>query len=120
MDPSQRVVTQMPLRELWTDRGPLAVTRLRSLGASDLAVALHAGPLLSPTRFVVADIGKPSQWLDSAQALAFWRDQASGRIVDPSAAGFRLDDFSGEHCFTASEWRHGVSDAPIYLFERHH
>jgi hypothetical protein len=119
MNSHQRLVTQIPLWELWTDRGPLAVTRIRSLAMSDLAVALHAGPLLGPARFVIADIGKPLQWLDSFQKLAFLHDEATGRIVDPSAADVRLADFPGEYCFAVSEWRDD-SSAPIYLFERYH
>jgi hypothetical protein len=120
MDPLHRVVTQIPLSELWTIRGPFAATRVRSVGPSDLAVDLHSRPILRKTRFVVADVGRPLEWLDPIGIVAFLRDHIPGRIVDPSAPGFRLNDFPGQFCFVVSEWAEQDSDSPIYVFERHH
>jgi hypothetical protein len=120
MDYRQRVVLQIPLQELWTERGPLQAVRQRRLSQPDLAVAFGSGPMLAPARLVVADVGLPLRWLDTAEVIPFWRKQAQGRIVDPATNGFRLEDFPGEFCFIASEWREPNSVAPIYLFEHHH
>lgn len=120
MNPEQRIVTQLPLTELWTSHGPLTATRLRVLAASDLAVFLRERSILKGTRFVVADVGYPLRWLDSVQFLAFWESDARGRLVDPVVKYFQLEDFPGAICFTVHEWRSGQSDAPILVFERHH
>ena len=120
MDPRHRVVTQIPLSELWTIRGPLAATRVRPVGPSDLGVDMHSRPILKQTRFVVAEVGKPLQWLDPISIVAFLRDRIPGRIVDPSAPSFRLNDFPGQFCFVVSEWAEQDSDSPIYVFELHH
>jgi hypothetical protein len=120
MKPEQRIVTQLPLRELWTSRGLLAAERGRALGASELAVLLQERPMQEGTRFVVADVGHPLQWLGAEAFLEFWRYEARCRIVDPGQAGFRLEDYRGHYCFTVHEWRAEGVEAPILVFERHH
>lgn len=54
MDPALRIVTRLPLAELWTERGPVAATRERLLGRAEVKSLLQAGPV----QFVVADCGK--------------------------------------------------------------
>jgi hypothetical protein len=120
MKPEQRIVTQFPLRELWTSRGQLAAERGRALGASDLAVSLQERPILGGARFAIADVGHPLRWLDAGEFLDFWEREARGRIVSPEQARFRLDDYSGEYCFTVHEWHDAESEMPILVFERHH
>lgn len=120
MDHSKKIVTHIPLVEIWSPRGPLVAKRIRYLDASDTATALARGKMLSPTRLAVADLGVPLHWLDPVEIPTFWENEARGRIVDPSAARFRLDEYPGEYCFTVSEWREPESSSPIYVFERHH
>lgn len=120
MAPEQRIVTQLPLRELWTSRGRLTAERGRALGASDLAVLLHEGPILKGVRFVVADVGHQLRWLDAGEFLEFWQHDARGRIVDPEQARFQLDDYPGSYCFTVHEWHDKASEAPLLVFEHHH
>jgi hypothetical protein len=116
----QRVVTQIPLQELWTDRGEIQATRGRQLGRGDVATFLHREPLLSGTTFAVADVGSALRWLDPPALLAFWKEEARGRIVEASASGFRLEDYPGGFCFIVTEWHRADSQHPILLFERHH
>jgi len=59
MKPEQRIVTRLPLRELWTAHGPIAAARGRALGASDLVALLHERPVLKGSPFVVAELGHP-------------------------------------------------------------
>lgn len=55
MKPELRYVSQMPLREIWDERGVVSENKVCELGSSDIADLLRAGKV----RFVVADIGSP-------------------------------------------------------------
>jgi hypothetical protein len=120
MDPAKRIVTQLPLRELWDARGPRPATRLRALAASDVAALLRVNPLLPPARFVLVNGGQPLRWLDLDEMLVFWRETARARIVDPAEQGFRLEDFPGEFCYIASEWHEEGVEAPIVVLKQYH
>jgi len=120
MKPDERIVTQIPMRELWTDRGPLTVARGQSLGPADVAAVLQTHKITTELRFAVADVGHPLRWLDPVEFVAFWKTDARGRVVGAEATAIRLEDFPGEQCYVVSEWREVNSEAPILLFERHH
>lgn len=55
MEPSQRIVTKLPLDSLWTVDAELHATHLQDLGAADIRELLGRGPV----QFVVADVGEP-------------------------------------------------------------
>lgn len=111
----QRVVTLMPLREIWDLDGTLPCRRLRDIGREQIATMLRSGPIL----FVVANCGHALRWLPIAEAFEFWKAEIKPHIVEPDAAqkGFQLKDFPGEYCYTGSEWSGSV---PIVLLEMHH
>jgi len=50
-----RVVTQLPLRELWRDDGLSTTTRGKSLTLDEVREFLASGAV----QFVVADVGRP-------------------------------------------------------------
>ena len=112
----QRIVTQLPLDELWTDQGPLQATRVRELGAADITDLLRLGPV----RFVVANVGGRLEWVPVEQRYEFWKSQVKMRLVDPAVEGFRLEDFPGEYCYSASEWKADELEEPIVLLSRFH
>jgi hypothetical protein len=116
MDTKLRIVTNIPLTELWNDSGMLAHVRRQLLGFSDVAVHLRS----ESTRFVVADLGKPLQWIGRSPLLQLTQE-IQGRIVEPAATerGFRLEDFPGEYAYIASEWSAEQSPS-IVLLERYH
>ena len=113
MDPQQRTVTATPLKELWTDAGPLRATRVRPLTMEDLRGLLHQRPL----RFAVADCGKPLRWIDRSGCFDFWKREVKQHIV--SSDLFFLEDYPGGYCYSASEW---IVDGgePLILLELHH
>jgi hypothetical protein len=51
--PDQRIVTKLPLAELWDEKCTLDGGRVHSLGQNNLAELLRLGPV----QFVVADCG---------------------------------------------------------------
>ena len=79
MLPEQRVVTVLPLPELWNDRGPVVATRGAALGEPEIAQLMaEAG-----ATFVVADVGHALAWVPGHERFAFWRRDVKGRVVAP-------------------------------------
>jgi hypothetical protein len=59
MDLHLRVVTRLPLGELWRSDGTIIEDRTRGLEAKDIAESLRIGSI----EFVVADVGQPLNWI---------------------------------------------------------
>ena len=114
MDAAHRVVTQMPLIELWSGEGVLDARPAESAGEVDIDQLLRNG-----STFAVADVGKPLKWTSEAERFAFWKAEVKDRLVSPGTQSFRLDDYEGGYCYTATVWR-GAGSAPIILLEMHH
>ena len=114
MQPFQRVITAMPLHELWDERGPVAASRARDLSADDLRELLRRGTL----RFVVADVGFRPQWLSERTCFAFWKSEVQPHLAVPGVP-VMLHDFPGEYCYFASEWTPGFG-SPVVLLEKAH
>ena len=113
MKPDQRIVTKLPLPELWDASGPLTGDRLRTLDQSSLAELLRTGPV----QFVVADCGLQLSWIPTEQRFELWK-AVQLQIADPSKPIY-LKQFSNETAYVATEWR-GRSGEPLILLETHH
>jgi hypothetical protein len=113
LKPRQRIVTKLPLAELWDESGPLAGDRLRTLDQSNLAELLRTAPV----RFVVADCGLELRWIPTEQRVEFWK-AVQLQIADPSRPMY-LKQFPNETAYIASEWR-GRSGEQLILLEKHH
>jgi hypothetical protein len=114
MRPDQRIATELPLKELWDDNGPLAAERRRDLSEEQIRGLLRSGPI----RFFVAKVGHKPDWVPEAKCFAYWKDQVVGHVADPEQRVY-LDYFPGEYCFFASEWSLG-GYRPIVVLERCH
>jgi hypothetical protein len=117
MIPAERVVTAIPVRELWDPQGTLPLTRSRLLSASDLKAQLRTHSV----RFAVADTGLPLRWVEPRDAANFWKREVQPRLIDPTAteAGFTPDSFPGGYAYIASEW--SLDNAPAaVLLEKYH
>ena len=115
---SERVVTSIPMNALWREDGTSVVERVGNLTNTEIADLLRSGQV----RFVVADVGKPLQWVASRTCFDFWKTEAKQNILNPTERK-QLDDFPGSYCFSASRWK-DVEDSeatePIILLEKHH
>ena len=109
----QRVVTRLPLAELWGDAGPVAADRRRGLSAADIRGLLRAGPV----RFVVANVGAPLRWVPAAECFRFWKAEVRSRVAGPDGA--RLEDFPGGYCYFASEWAPAEGPPVVVLAVAH-
>jgi len=114
MDPALRVVTRIPLDELWSDAGTLPLVRGADLGKAEIADRLRAGI----RAFAVANCGKPLQWVAGSECHPFWKNEVKQRLVEPNRESHRVEDYLGEYCYSASEWT-GLGTTVI-LLERHH
>lgn len=114
MRPELRIVTSLPLRELWNDEGPLAARRVGDLSDPGIRELLRTGP----PQFVVADVGLPLEWVPEASCFNAWRDRFRGNLAE---AGRKVDPdaFPGGFCFFASEWI-GENGVTIVVPERCH
>jgi hypothetical protein len=114
MKPELRHVSQMPLVELWNERGVIAAEKVRELGSSEIVSMLRTGKV----RLVVADIGHHLQWVSAERCYEFWKSEVKMRVAQPDANIF-LEDFPGEYCYFASEWKPEVGE-PIVLLAKCH
>jgi len=113
VDPNLRVVTHLPLRELWRDDGFSTTTRGKSLTDEDVRQFLTSGSV----QFVVVDVGVAPCWIPASDTFDFWKNEAKPHLAN--AEKVSLNEFSGEYCYFASQWD-GETTAPIVLLEKHH
>ena len=114
MDTALKVVTQIPLKELWRDDGFTTTSRVRWLVADDIMSLLRAGHV----QFVVAEVGASPRWIPLDECYDFWKTEAQPHLVGPESRA-SLDDFPDGYGYFASEWS-SPDGAPIIVCERHH
>jgi hypothetical protein len=114
MDPAQRVVTCIPLAELWNCDGPVGARRLGPIDEQDIVRLLrdeHAS-------FVVADIGCQLTWVPPANRFTSWKGEVKARLAAPNATR-PLDEYPNGYCYFATLWR--LDDGrPVIVLEKHH
>ena len=114
MDGDQKIVSRMPVEELWAGRRLVSTNRVRDLEASDIVGLLRSDVV----RFVVADIGKPFAWIPNDERYAFWKGEVKAHLAPPEAKA-ALGDFPDEYCYFASEWKSVDGDTIILLSKAH-
>lgn len=113
MDIARKIITRLPLEELWNEKGTLNARRVSScLNAADVIVMLKVG-----ATFVVADVGRPPYWIDPAYRFEFWKTEVKPRLADFGQAF--LDQYPGGYCYFASKW-HLADELALIVVERHH
>ncbi|MCA1552428.1 hypothetical protein I6F36_37325 [Bradyrhizobium sp. BRP19] len=112
MDIAKKLVTKLPLEELWDENHILDAKRISTgLNASAVMETIKEG-----ATFVVADVGLRPRWIDPAERFEFWKTEVKSRLAEKPAS---LEDFPGEYCYFASKWL--VADRlPLIVLERHH
>ncbi len=109
----QRVVTKIPLTELWDESGTLAGHRIRDLNENTLRDLMRSGSV----QFVVADCGLKLDWISREKHFDFWKT-VRPQIADPEKPVF-LASFPNKTAYIASEWR-GRAGECLVLLERLH
>src|SRR5437867_4353933 len=114
MQSSLRVVTSIPLAELWDDEGNLPHRRVRGLGAVEIRALMRNGPV----RFAIANVGEPLAWVPLPDCSKFFKGEVRSHLAEPEQQ-IVLDKFPDGYCYFASDWsRDGASW--LILLERHH
>jgi hypothetical protein len=113
MDVAKKIITRLPLEELWNANGMLNANRVSYINRTDVM-----GMMKSGATFVVADVGQPPRWIDAADRFEFWKAEVKPRLVDADDYAF-LERCPGESCYFASKW--DLSDGPpLIVLEKHH
>jgi hypothetical protein len=112
MKPDQRIVTRLPIEELWNSSGPISTIKVRDLDAEQIRELLRTAQV----RIIVAELGAPLKWIPNSETYDFWKQECKPRLADPDAQ-VSLEDFPGEYCYFASEWE-AYDGAIIVLLER--
>ena len=114
MRPDQRIVTKIPLTELWDDGdGTSTGERVRNLDQNDVVELLRSGPV----QFLVADPGLKLRWIPTPQRFEFWKT-VRPQIAHPGKPIYR-EQFPNETAYIASEWR-GRTGECLILLEQYH
>jgi hypothetical protein len=115
MDAVLKIVTQLPLQQLWRGSEFITTARGKSLTRADITGLLKTGPV----QFVVVDVGVAPRWLELVDCYDFWKTEVKIHVADP-ASGATLKDFPDGYCYFASLWESEHVAAPIVLLEKQH
>jgi hypothetical protein len=116
MKPAQRIVTKLPLTELWNADGSVAAAqRVRPLAEADIRAMLQQRRVT----FVVANVGDGLLWVEPEPSFEFWKQEVKPHLVDPASGAFHLDDFPSGYAYTAWLWD-GAENGPIVVLEKQH
>ena len=115
MDAALRIVTRLPLSELWRKDGSLCGTRGSPQTEGDLIALLRLGPL----QFVIADVGLALEWIEARDCFRFWKGELRTHLASGQDR-VRLEDFPGEYCYRASLWNGADGEPPIVVLEKMH
>ena len=113
MRPDQRIVTKLPLTELWDESGTLLGERIRHLDQKLIRDLMRTGPV----QFIVANCGTKLNWIPMQERFKFW-ETVRPHVADPSKPIY-LKEFPNEIAYIASEWR-GSTEESLILLETHH
>lgn len=111
METKLKIVTQLPLRGLWRDSGPIKASRVRELSSADIRELLLQGEV----HFVVVDVGLKPRWIELNDCYRFWMDEAQHHFAEPDRASPEAK--TGVYSYHASQWQSDDVAAPIVVLE---
>lgn len=114
MDANHRIVTHLPLRELWRDDGFSTPSRGKTLTHDDVRQFLASGPV----QFVVVDVGAAPRWIPERECFQFWKNEAKPHLASATRAS--LDEFPDGYCYFATQWVGREREPPIVVLEKQH
>jgi hypothetical protein len=113
MRPDQRIVTELPLTELWDETGTLPGERIRHVDGNLIRGLMGTGQV----QFIVADCGAKLNWIPMQERFEFWK--AIRPQVADAGRPICLERFPNQIAYIASEWR-GRSGEWLILLEMNH
>jgi len=113
LKPDQRIVTKLPLTELWDEKGALPGERVGNVDQNLIRELMRRGPV----RFIVANCGAKLNWIPMQEGFKFWK-RIRPQIAE-SSKPIDLRQFPNETAYIASQWR-GSTGECLILLETHH
>ena len=113
MRPDQRIVTKLPLTELWDETGALPGERIRHLDGNLIRGLMGTGQV----QFIVANCGAMLNWIPMQERFEFWK--AIRPQVADAGRPILIERFPNQTAYIASEWR-GRTGECLILLETHH
>lgn len=114
MTQAQRIVTKIPLDELWTDSEIVSYKRQEYLTERQVQELVFKGDIA----VAEASCGLKLSWVSPNSAIEFYKKQIKGHIVnDPDR--IILADYEDEWCYLASLWSSADGQKAI-LLETYH
>jgi hypothetical protein len=110
LKPDKRIVTKLPLTEMWDETGTLLGERIRHLDPNLVRELVQTDPV----QFIVADCGAKLNWIPAQERFEFWKT-VRPYIADPSKP-ITLKQFPNETAYIASQWRGSAGE----WLETHH
>jgi hypothetical protein len=114
MTQAQRIVTKIPLDELWNDSAMLTYERQEYLTERQVQELVSKGEIA----VAEASCGLKLSWVSPNSTLEFFKKQVKGHVVnDPDR--IILADFEDEWCYLASLWG-DAEGRKVILLETYH
>jgi hypothetical protein len=110
--PTPPNITQTPLVALTTREG-VAFERRRDLAVSELKGLLSSVVVT----LVVAEVGKPLQWVVEGEKFQFWKHEVQPHLAEEGKS--ELNAYPGGYFYVASEWRSDAASNVVVLLEKH-
>jgi hypothetical protein len=114
MTQAQRIVTKIPLDELWTDSSTLAYERQEYLTERQVQELILQGDLA----LAEASCGLKLSWISPDSALEFFKKQIKGHVIDDPDR-IILEEYEDHWCYLASLWR-DAEGQKLILLETYH
>jgi hypothetical protein len=114
MENEKKIVTQIPLINLWTDAENIFAKRERYLTVGDIQEILKKYLV----EFVVANVGEKLKWIGYDKSIDFWKTELKSHLAE-DINNINLDNFIDKYAYIASEWKREI-EVPIILLEKYH
>lgn len=114
MNFDRKLVTSIPLAELWDQTGILDFKRERFLNADEVKQWITQAEL----RFVIANLSHPLNWIDKKAKFDFWKSELKEHLCENPSIGCHLEDFIGEYFYFASLWT--TNTERVIVVEKYH
>ena len=115
MEGKKRIVLELPIQELWIGQRLISTIKERDLNADEIRNLLRSGVAF---RFVIADVGKPLEWIPNIETYDFWKREVKTHVAMPDGR-VTLEEFPGSYFYYASHWKSYEGETIIVLSKMH-
>ena len=107
MERESKIVSSLPIGELWAGPRLVSTIKVRDLDASQVVDLLRS----ELVRFVIAEVGKPLQWVPNNERYDFWKNVVKSHFGIPESSA----RFADEYYYLGCEWKSYDGDTIVLL-----